>query len=53
MHFQFDFLCSVTTYDITFATVFQYIVKYLFYGSHKNDVTSLIKVHRGYSPYKI
>ena len=58
MHFQSDYLCSVTTYDIIFAAVAQYIIKHLFYEtawsilfwSHKNDVTSLVKVHREYSP---
>ena len=30
MHFQFDYLCSVTTYDIIFAAVARYIIKHLF-----------------------
>ena len=41
-----------------FASVVQYIIKHLFYetasstlfGSHKRDVTSLVKVHREHSP---
>ena len=32
MHFEFDYLCSVTTYDIIFfAAVIRYIIKHLFY----------------------
>ena len=57
MHFQFDYLSSVATYDIIFYVV-QYIIKHLFYETawsilfwkHKNDVTSPVKVHREYSP---
>ena len=57
MHYQFDYFWSVATYDIIFAVV-RYIIKHLFYETawsilfwnHKNDVTSLVKVHREYSP---
>ena len=57
MHFQFDYFRSVTTYDIIFAVV-RYIIKHLFYETawsiwfwnHKNEVTSLVKVHIEYSP---
>ena len=31
MHFQFDYLCSVITYEIFFAAGAQYIIKHLFY----------------------
>ena len=58
MHFQLDYLCSVTTYDILLAAVARYIIKHLFYetslsilfSSHKNDVISLVKVHSEHSP---
>ena len=58
MHFRFDYLWSVTTYDIIFADVVRYIIKHLFYEtawsiqfwSHKNDITSLVKIHGEYSP---
>ena len=57
MHFQFDHLCSVTTYDI-FAAVLQYITEYLFhetawpilFWSPKNDVTGLVKFQIEYWP---
>ena len=58
MHFQFDYMCSVTTYNILFAAVVRYKIKHLFYQtswsllfwSHKKEVTSLIRVHREYLP---
>ena len=57
MHFHSAYFCSVATYDIIFGVV-QYIIKHLFYETawsilswnHANDVTSLVKVHREYSP---
>ena len=32
MHFQFDYLCSVTIYDIIFAAVARYVIKHLLEG---------------------
>ena len=49
MHFQFDYFCSVATYDIIFGVV-RYIIKHLFYEIASNDVKSEVKVHREYSP---
>ena len=56
MYIHFDYFCSITTQ--LFAAVVRYIIKHLFYEtawfilfwSHKNDVTSLVNVHRGHSP---
>ena len=31
MHFQFDYFCSVATYDIVFFAVVRYIIQHLFY----------------------
>ena len=57
MHFQFAHFCCVATYDIIFGVV-RYVIKQLFYETawsilfwnHANDVTSLVKIHREYSP---
>ena len=53
MYFQFSCFCSVATYNIIFGVV-QYIIKHLFcetawsilFWNHKNDITSLVKVHK-------
>ena len=38
MHFQFDYFCSVATYDIIFCGRPLYNIKHLFYeNDHKND----------------
>ena len=53
MHFQFDYLCSGTTYDIIFRCCRLVFYKscyeiawFILFWCHKNVVTSLIKVHR-------
>ena len=54
MHFQFDYLCSVTTYNIlvlqlssVYYKTIHTILSILFL-SNKNDVTSLVDVHIDY-----
>ena len=43
MHFQFDYLCSVTTYDIMFSDVVRYTVKtYIYIGTLNFGVQAAI-----------
>ena len=57
MYFQFAYFCSAAPFDIIFGVV-RYIIKHLFYETawsilfwnNANDVTSLVKAHREYSP---
>ena len=57
MHFLFDYLCSVATYDIIFCcrpVYYKTLIQWnsLIYTLLKpsNDVTSLVKVHGEYEP---
>ena len=55
MHFQFDYLSSVRTYDIIFAVV-RYIIKHLSVKQPDLYYFEIIKMAsqaKSYSPYKV
>ena len=49
MHFQFDYFCSVATYDLIFGVVW-YIIKHSMKQPDLYYFETIIKVHREYSP---